>query len=285
MLPVGDLQVPCYVLDDDTRLITQRGMQSTVGMSTSGGTGGAHRTALFIERLERKLNLSNELSLRMRSPIVFLPPTGGMVAYGYEATSLIDFCELILKYRDQEVLTDRQARYAAHAEIVIRAFAKVGIIAVIDEVTGHQYNRPHDELQKILAAYILPEHRPWVKTIPREFTRELYRVWGWDTTSQRGPRYAGKLLRKLIYEPLPPVVLPKLDELNPANEKWQRRRKHHSYLTEGVGLQHFKAQLAGVGALLRASTNKRVFMGLFNRAFGKQLELFNEQEIEEDTKD
>ena len=97
MLPVGDVRIPCYVLEDDTRLITQRGMQTTVGMSTSGGSGGAHRTAQLVARLERKANENSNLSLRMKQPIVFLPPKGGMVAYGYEATSLIDFCELILE--------------------------------------------------------------------------------------------------------------------------------------------------------------------------------------------
>ena len=286
LLPVGDLRIPCYVLEDGTRLISQRGMQSTVGMSTGGA--GAYRIAQFSERLELKYSKHKEISARtelvekLKSPLVFTPLHGGNPAYGQEATTLIDFCELILKCRDEGLLTPRQNDYAHEAQKVIRAFAKVGIIAVIDEVTGYQYKRPHDELQKILAAYVLPEHRPWVRTIPQEFTRELYRVWGWDTASQRGPRYAGKLTRKLIYEPLPPPVLPKLDELNPPNEKWQRKRRHHQYLTDNIGLQHFKSQLAGVMALLRASPNKRVFTTLFERAFGKQMSLLADQELERD---
>jgi hypothetical protein len=290
MLPIGDLEIPCYVLEDGTRVISQRGMQSTVGMSTGGGReseGGAHRIAQFASKLELKYSKHKgvgaraELSEKLRKPLLFVPVRGGNPAYGQEATALIDFCELILKCRDEDLLTDYQRNsYAEQADRVIRAFAKVGIIAVIDEVTGHQYKRPHGELTKLLALYVLPEHRPWVKTIPPEYTKELYRVWGWDTTSQRGPRYAGKLTRKLIYEPLPPPVLPKLDQLNPPNDKWQRKHRHHSYLTEGVGLQHFKQQLAAVMALLRASPNKRIFMALFNRAFGKQLKLFSDQELE-----
>jgi hypothetical protein len=282
MLPVGDLKLPCYVLENGTRLISQRGMQATIGMS-SGGSGRAHRIAEFAERLELRVNRSNELSARLKTPIFFTPVHGGNPAYGYEATCLIDFCELILSCRDGGFLTGvRHKFYAEKAERVIRAFAKVGIIAVIDEVTGYQYKRPHAELTKLLALYVLPEHRPWVKTIPPEYTKELHRVWGWDPNSQRGPRYAGKLTRKLIYEPLPPPVLPKLDELNPMNEKYQRRRKHFQHLTEGIGLQHFKQQLAAVMALLRASPNKRIFMTLFNRAFGKQLSLLAEQELEKE---
>lgn len=144
------------------------------------------------------------------------------------------------------------------------------MIALVDEATGYQVVRDHDELQKILTAYVLPEHRPWIQTIPREFTKELYRVWGWNTSKQQGPRYAGKLTRKLLYEHLPAPVLPRLDELNPVDKgKWQRKYKHHTLLTQDIGIQHFRSQLAGVMALLRASPNKRVFMTLFERAFGQ----------------
>lgn len=288
-LPVGDVKIPCYVLEDGTRLISQRGMQTSVGMSTGGAGGGAHRTAQFAAKLEVKYSENKdiiartELSDRLRKPLVFVPVHGGNPAYGQEATALIDFCELILQCRDDGLLTEHQQRvYATEAQKVMRAFAKVGIIAVIDEVTGYQYKRPHDEMSKLLSLYVMPEHRPWIRTIPPEYTKELYRVWGWDTTSQRGPRYAGKLTRKLIYQQLPPPVLPRLDELNPANEKYQRKRKHFMHLTDEIGLQHFKGQLAAVMALLRASPNKRIFMTLFNRAFAKQLSMLTEQELDSD---
>lgn len=286
MLPVGEIKIPCYVLEDGTRLISQRGMQTTVGMST-GGTSGAHRIARFAAKLSASYSKHTKtiarpnLIERLHNPVIFTPVHGGNAAYGQEATTLIDFCELILKCRDAGILTEHQKQfYADKAELVVRAFAKVGIIAVIDEVTGYQFKRPHSELTKLLALYVLPEHRPWVTTVPREYTKELYRVWGWDPNSQRGPRYAGKLTRKLLYEPLPAPVLPKLDQLNPMDEQYRRKRKHFQHLTDGVGLQHFKGQLAAVMALLRASPNKRIFMTLFNRAFGKQQSLIDEQELE-----
>jgi hypothetical protein len=68
-LTVGSLKIACYVLEDGTRVITQRGIQTTIGMSTSGGTGGAHRTAQFVERIENKLSCDNHLSVRMKNPI------------------------------------------------------------------------------------------------------------------------------------------------------------------------------------------------------------------------
>src|ERR1017187_10428280 len=104
LLPVGDLKIPCYVLEDGTRLISQRGMQSTVGMS-SGGSGRAHRIAEFSERLELRINKTNELSVRLKTPVLFTPFHGGKPAYGYEATCLIDYCELILRCREDGLMT------------------------------------------------------------------------------------------------------------------------------------------------------------------------------------
>ena len=226
------------------------------------------------------MHARGDLVKRLTEPRIFVPVRGGNPAYGYEATALMDLCELIWRAKDGGVLTPRLADYAEQAQTVIRAFAKVGIIAVIDEVTGYQNQRQHDELQNFLAMYVLPEHRPYISKIPPEFTRELYRVYGWDTSSQRGPRYAGKLTRKLIYEQLPPVVLPKLDELNPSNSKYQRKKKHFSYLTEKVGLQHFRTQLAGVMALLRRPQISEYFRCCSERSYGKQMSLPN-QDLDE----
>ena len=117
MLPIGDLEIPCYVLEDGTRVISQRGMQSTVrGMSTGGGRdrsdpeGGAHRIAKFASKLELKYSKHSDvdarvnLSEKLKKPVVFVPVRGGNPAYGQEATALIDFCELILKCRDKQLL-------------------------------------------------------------------------------------------------------------------------------------------------------------------------------------
>src|SRR3954463_1314484 len=42
-LRIGDIEIPCFVLEDGTRVVTQRGLQTGIGMSTSGGIGGPNR--------------------------------------------------------------------------------------------------------------------------------------------------------------------------------------------------------------------------------------------------
>jgi hypothetical protein len=245
-----------------------------------------------LEEEDLTLRITGELSARIYQPKIFLPPTGGMIAYGYEATALIDLCEFILKCRDYELLTPAQDNMAAAADIVIRAFAKVGIIAVIDEVTGYQEERDHEALQKILAAYIAPELMPYTNRFPEEFWKNMFRLRNWQyhrlssgAGTPKGPRYAGKLTDELVYKKLPPGVREELRQKNPANERSQRRHKHYQFLTEDVGDPHLTKQVAIVTTLMKISPNWRTFKSLFERAFadpytGTQGELFSEEEEE-----
>ena len=111
-----------------------------------------------------------------------------------------------------------------------------------------------------------------MQTIPEEFTKEIYRVYGWvRQPNNRGPRYAGKLIRQLIYERMPKPILPKLDEVNPANGRYQRKHKHHQFLTEKQGMDHFRSQVITVMTLLRISRDKSEFKKHLETLFGGQL--------------
>lgn len=51
ILAIGELQIPCYVLEDGTRVIHQRGMVSALGMSRGGSSrGGGDRLAYFVAK-------------------------------------------------------------------------------------------------------------------------------------------------------------------------------------------------------------------------------------------
>lgn len=281
-IKIGDAVLPCAVLDNGERVLSQQGILTALGRARAakGGEGASvDMGAPFLRAKNLHPFISQELVASTRA-IEFKPlkggyaPRGGAVAiaYGFKATAFPDILKVFVEAKKAGKLHPRQENIAEVAKRMLGALPKVGMIALVDEATGHQKDRPHDELQRLLEAYVLPEHRPWVKTIPREFTKELYRVYGWNTDTQRGPRYAGKLTRKLLYEYLPSPVLPELDRLNPRKEgsKWQRVRKHHQHLSEQIGVNHFRSQLSGVMALLRASPNKRVFESLFERAYGRQ---------------
>jgi hypothetical protein len=236
-LPIGELKIPVFVLEDGTRLMTQRGLQTTVGMGTGGGTSGAHRIAQFVQKIEDKLSISNDLSARMKSPVLFMPLRGNNPAYGNEATNLIDLCELILKARDKGILTASQERYADTADIVIRSFAKVGIIAVIDEVTGYQEIRPKDALEAFLQKLVAKELAAWAKKFPDEFYQNIYKLKGWPWPGMKKNRYSvvARYTTDLVYERIAPGLIEDLRRKSPPNEKGQRPNKLHQWLTEEIG--------------------------------------------------
>lgn len=268
---IADIEVPCYVLDDGRRVISTNGMLDTLTMARGGAmVKGMNRLELFVSRDRIKPFVSNELHARIREPIKFR--IGRSIAYGYESDTLIDIAEAVIKADNAGDLQKQQAGIAHQCRVITSSLTRIGLIALIDEATGYQVRRDSDELQKILTAYLLPEHRPWMQTIPDEFTSEIYRVYGWKrAANNRGPRYAGKLIRQLIYERLPKPVLPALDELNPTNEKYQRKRRHHQFLTEKQGLDTFRTQVITVMTLLRISKGKAEFKRHMEAYFGSQL--------------
>jgi hypothetical protein len=117
---------------------------------------GGDRLAKFAAQGRLKPYISSDLSERTASPIKFRTPTGSL-AYGYEATVLADLCEVILAARADGVLQKQQEHIAKQAEILVRGFAGVGIIALVDEATGYQQDRARDALSRILEAFIAKE--------------------------------------------------------------------------------------------------------------------------------
>jgi hypothetical protein len=269
---IGDIEVPCYVLDDGRRVITTNGMLDTLHMARGGAmVKGMTRLELFVSGDRIKPFVSDELLERVRNPIRFRIERN--IAFGFESDTLIDISEAVIQAENAGTLQKQQTVIAHHCRVITSSLTRIGLIALIDEATGYQVKRDSDELQKILSAYLLPEHRPWMQTIPAEFTSEIYRVYGWKRTpDNRGPRYAGKLIRQLIYEQLPKPVLPALDEANPSNAKYQRKHRHHQFLTEQQGLDNFRTLVITVMTLLRVSKNKSQFNRHLSSYFGGQSE-------------
>jgi len=278
VLEVGEVVVPCYVLEDTTRVISQRGLQSSIGMSKGGAAKvGARRLLTLVGRFETKGIAAKDLMARLDTPILFQPPHGGRSAFGYEATVLTDICEFILQCRDMKLLTTpRQEIYAKAAEIVLRALAKVGIIALIDEATNYQEVRDRLALQKILEKYLTDEWAKWTKTFPDEFYRELFRLQRlpYPPTSGKRPSYVGHWTNDIVYSRLAPGVLKELRKKNPVSSSGLRKRKHHQYLTRDIGHPALKDHLMNIIFLMRGCTSWSDFKRRLERASPKYGDTF-----------
>jgi hypothetical protein len=208
---------------------------------------------------------------------------GGGKAFGYPAELLPKICGVFVDADAAGKLTKLQKHIAAKARVLLLGLAETGIIALVDEATGYQRERPKDELQKILAAYISPTLLPWTERFPVEFFKEMFRVygWAWPYTAEhypgpQGPRYAGKLIKKIIFENLPPGVLDELDKMNPPNAKWQRKSRMSQLLTSEIGHPHVEKLVAVNHMLFKVSDNKEEFKRNYSKAFpkiGDQLEM------------
>lgn len=273
-LRLGNVEIPCYVLEDGKRVIVRNGMYIALNMS-SGGSG--ERTRTGADRLHKFLNTkaikpfaSNELQDRTNNPLKFTT-TGGGNAYGYEATILADICEAVLEARKEGSLNRQQEHIAEQCEILVRAFAKVGIIALVDEATGYQYVRARKELNEFLDKFIADELLKWTKTFPDEFYQQLFRLRGWrySPLSVKRPTLIGKLTNDIVYTRLGPNVLDELKKRNPKNSRGKRRHKYFQWLTEDVGHPKLREHLAQVIVLMRATTRWDDFKRLLNRALPK----------------
>ncbi len=275
-LKIGEFEFDCYVLNNSQRVISQRGMFRGLGIAR-GGSGrddispvdGGGELPPFATQNWLYSHLSSDLKMALRNPILFTAP-GFPKAYGYPATILPEICDAILAARLAGDTTQRQEGIVQRAESLVRAFAKVGIIALVDEVTGYQKFRARDELQKILAAYIAPELLPWAKRFPDSFYEHLHRLRGWKYAPGNNFRnaYIGKLTNSLIYEQLPTGVLDELRAKNPRDPVTKRRKHtHHELLTPDVGNPHLERQIVAVTTLLSVSDDWPEFTRLFTKKF------------------
>lgn len=269
-LELAGMKIPCFVLDDERRVISGRGMTQAIGMK---GRGQGVRRISTHSTL--KPFISNELSVAIENPILFTgySPKTDEPTQGYEATILQEVCEAILNARDNGALkTEQEIRYAKFAYILIRNFARIGIIALIDEATGFQYFRARNSLESIINKYIRDDLRKWTKTFPDEFYERLFRLNGWiyDPASVKRPSVVGKMTNNIIYERLAPGVLSKLKEINPRSSQGKLKHRHHQFLTDDHGIPALNEHFAAVLALMRACTNYDQFKRLINRALPKQ---------------
>jgi hypothetical protein len=275
-LKLGDISIPCAVLTDGSRILSENGIANALLGGRSGASkrkkkaaseAGAH-LPLFVAPRQLDPFISKDLRDGPLTPIRYRD--GRAVSVGYDARILRAVCEVWLAARAAGALQEQQLDKAQRAELLMRALADVGIVALVDEATGYQQFRARDELQKILAAYISPELLPWAKRFPDSFYEELHRVWGWKykTGSKKRTAYIGKLTNNLIYEQLPDGVLKELKRKNPVNPKTKRRKTHHHrILTEEIGHPHLEKQIVSVTTLLRISDDRQEFYRHFCKAF------------------
>lgn len=278
-LKIGDIEFRCVVLEDKTRVISATGFMTGMGMYRSGALSirrkdepdGA-QTPLFLAYKNLKPFINKDLSEVLSSPIEYLPKTGNRLQRGIKAEAIPKICDVWLQARDAGVLKGTQLLIATKCDILIRGLAQVGIIALVDEATGYQYDRDRQELHKILDAYVVKEFLPWAKRFGDEFYREMFRLHGWkyDPSSVKRPILIAKRTTDITYDRLPPGVKDEIKRKNPKSEKTGRyKHKYFQYLTDDIGIPHLNKLYVVSCALMKVAKNWNQFIDMYDRAVPK----------------
>lgn len=268
-LQLGGLAAWAYVLPDEKRMLDAQGFFTLFGLRVA-----PRAASNFLIKLLDSPFLQAErfktLIWQLGHPLKFKNHQG-IDTTGYEAEMIIEICKGLLDIRRVGGLPVAAKPYADQAEMLVLSFAKVGIIALIDEATGYQQRRQKAALRRLFDAYLLKEYAAWAKRFPDDFYVQIFRLKGWkmeSLTSQRPP-VIGKITNEIVYQRLAPCILEQLRILNPKTESGRRKQKHHQWLTHDVGHPALSQHLFAVCAMMRAHSRWETFFHALQLALPK----------------
>lgn len=273
-LEIAGMSLPVAVTSDGTRLMISKAFMTALGRPWKGSYASTELPNFIAAK-----NLLPFISKELRDvldPIDFVN-SRGQKANGYRAELLPLVCDVYLDARKADVLTESQERVAAQAEILIRGFARVGIVALVDEATGYQRDRASDALAKILEKFIAKELQPWVKTFPDEFYDQLFRLRGlkFPNDTVKRPQYFGHLTNDIVYKRLAPGVLTELKASEPKTPSGKRKGTLQQRLTPDLGHPKLREHLASVCTIMDFSEDYEDFLKKLDRRhprYGETLE-------------
>ena len=260
-LNIAGLILNCCVLENGVRLVSENDMAECFG-----SPGGRIRELRKSMEIEQQAPIPLFLASKPLIPLIskefpegHLAPieynNGGRIFKGFNAEIVPKVCEIWLQARDEGLLQPSQLPKAKKAEILVRALARVGIVALIDEATGYERDREKNALAKILEAYVAKEIQPYMKTFDATFYEEMFRLRGLPYPPEKAnfrPQYFGTLTNNIVYDRLAPGVK---DALKKEAKKVEKSTKLFQHLTADYGRQELIKHLGFVEAMMKISTN------------------------------
>ncbi len=269
-LKIGEIEIPCYVLDNEMRVLSQRGAASALTVQL-GGSARDGEMPLFMTQNWLKPFIHADLLAVAKFPIPFANPQAPGVVYGYQAELLPELCAAIIEANRQGATTSRQEGIVERASILLRGFAKVGIIALIDEATGYQRVRAERALAEILKEYLSEELQPWVRTFPYEFYEQLYRLreWGEPAPNGKMPSAIGRDTVDLVYSRLAPGVYEEVTARTPRLSGGELKWRLSRWFSPNQGHAKLRKHIDGVIVLMKSSIDWKDFKTRLPKVYRK----------------
>lgn len=267
-LDLAGFQIPCAIIegavaDDPRRVLSENGIANAL----LGGRSGASKRLKKAEQAEGRAPLPIFLAPGQLKPHIqevlqggsLLQPIeyvdGNRIVVGYDARVLPVVCEIWLRAREAGALQEQQLDKAQKAELLMRALAHIGIIALVDEATGYQDIRPRDALARILEAFVATELRPWVRRFPPDYYKEIFRLRGlaFPTGTVKRPQYFGHITNDVVYRRLAPGVWKELKVRVQKDEQGRPKHRLHQHLTEDIGDPRLQKIITQVTTIMQLS--------------------------------
>src|SRR5579862_4250050 len=145
-MDIQGLIIPCANLDNGERVISDRSLAATLGVRGGGAfyerKKKGETSAMLPEYISAKY-LEPFITDKIRATVseqVIYKQLNGVPARGIRATILPEICDIWVQARQNGAIKEDQYPVAEKAYTLLRAFASVGIIALVDEATGFQYD-------------------------------------------------------------------------------------------------------------------------------------------------
>ncbi len=287
-LDLNGFTVSCAVLEDGTRVLVNRSLANALGIKGSGAywqkkrKGDNNLVPEYVSAKYLQPFINDDLKKALINPIQY-ESDKGIEAEGVEADYLAEICDVFVKAAEKGALKEN-AHIAENAYKMILAFAKVGITALVDEVTGYQYEREQDALQEELKKHISIDLMPYQKRFPNKFYMLIFKLNGWEytvnhiKTGQR-PGVVGKWTKKYVYSALPRGVLQTLLQLSERDSEGRLKNKLFQHLSLDEGISALEKQIDSAILLMEVSSDWKEFEKLWNKKFGQQELSFNQPHL------
>ncbi len=267
-----EIEIDCYVTSDKRRFLSLRGTARAMGIVSNNSR------ALLRSLQSRWIEpyLSHQLQRwkyrASEDKLERLEVISGPAIIPFETTLFIDLCKAYMLASKDGVLTEAGTRVAHNLISIMTAFAKVGLDALVDEITGYQNERNDSDLQKLLSKYICAEFLEWSKMFPDEFYEQLFRLRGWTGFGESGrkmPGVVGYFTNEIVYARLPYGVLEALKKKTPKSEAGNNLVRYHQSLSENYGVKHLEKHLIAVIALMKSADSWDQFLYMLDRNYVK----------------
>lgn len=266
-LKVGDMLIPCYVLENGMRVLKSKAINFALWFWSSQNVV----FYWFLDKPELKPFIDMRLVDTLTNPIRFMRPgRWWKLAMWYEATVFLKICNVLVQAQEQWQLTGEQnSKTVKQAKAVLKKFAGISINDVVDRVSGYQEMAQRLQLRDMLQKHVETSLLNWSLLLPKDLFEEVCRLKGRSFDEALSWKFSTvlKYLHQYIYDQLPDWVLELLKTSNPKNKMEAMLPRFPQWLVLEIGSPALRMQTFVVMKLMRISRTRQHFERYFAQAF------------------